>query len=270
MSIRLSQLFVYPVKALGGVARDRAEVQFAGLAHDRRWVVVDPAGRFISQRTHPALARITTRVTQNGLTLMAAGQQPLDLMAPDGTRRRRVSIWHDEVQAAAADPSADDWLSTFLGEQCHLAWMDEQCRRPISSAAGRDGEQVSFADGYPCLLVSEASLTDLNHRLARPVPMNRFRPNLVVAGCDSFAEDRWTHLTIGDVHFRAAGPCTRCAVTTVDQATGRTDASESVPGEPLRTLATFRKSAKGVDFGVNLVVERPGRIQVGEIVQVKT
>jgi uncharacterized protein YcbX len=263
MSIQLSGLFVYPVKALGGVEIQMATAQPEGLANDRRWVIVGPDGRFISQRSHPALARIKTRLQPEGLILTAAGQPPLDLRPPTGESRRTVSIWNDEVNAAAAAPAADRWLSEFLGEPCHLAWMDPLCRRPITSSGGRDGEAVSFADGYPCLVISEASLTDLNGRLSNPVPMNRFRPNLVVSGCGSFAEDTWRTMTIGDVRLRAAGPCARCAVTTVDQETGRTQAPE-----PLRTLATYRNTDKGAIFGANLVVEKGGNLQLGDTVRV--
>ncbi len=263
MSIQLSGLFVYPVKALGGVEIQTATVQPEGLADDRRWVIVGPDGRFISQRSHPALARIETRLHREGLILAVDGQPPLDLRPPTGKSRQTVTVWNDEVSAAAADPTADRWLSDFLGETCHLAWMDPLCRRPITSGGGHDGETVSFADGYPCLIISEASLVNLNGRLAEPVPMNRFRPNLVVSGCENFAEDTWRTMTIGEVRLRAAGPCARCAVTTVDQETGRTQAPE-----PLRTLATYRNTDKGAIFGANLVIERGGNLHLGDTVRV--
>ncbi len=259
MSIVLSGIFVYPVKALGGISQAEAEVRPRGLAADRRWVIVRPDGQFISQRTHPRLALVAVRVCAGGLTLHAKGQSSLFLAPPSQIRRRPVRIWDDDVAAAAADPAADQWLSTFLGEQCHLAWMDAECHRPVNPQNALPGEQVSFADGYPCLIISEASLADLNARLSSPLPMNRFRPNLVVSGCDAFAEDNWTRLTIGEARFRVINQCARCSVTTIDQATGH-----SLAPEPLRTLATYRQVGKGVMFGINLVVEQPGSIRVGD------
>ncbi len=258
MSIQLSGICVYPVKALGGVKVQQAVAQPEGLAEDRRWVIIGPDGRFISQRSHPALALVSAQLRPDGLTLQADGFPDLDLFPTLDGPRRAVSVWNDEVSAAAASPEADQWLSDYLGETCHLAWMDVDCRRPITSSGGQHGEQVSFADGYPCLIISEASLADLNGRLAQPVPMNRFRPNLVVSGCEPFAEDTWSRLTIGEVTLRATGPCARCSVTTVDQKTGKISAPE-----PLRTLASYRRHEKGAIFGVNLVVEKPGMIRVG-------
>lgn len=262
MSIVLSGIFVYPVKALRGVSLEQAEVQPAGLAADRRWVIVGPDGQFLSQRDHPALARISAVPRGAAVVLAAAGQPDFLLLPPVGGERRSVTIWRDQVTAAAAEPAADAWLSRVLGTACHLAWMDADCRRPLHSTAAGPGATVSFADGYPCLVCSEESLADLNGRLAEPVPMNRFRPNLVVAGGDAYAEDNWTRLTIGEATFAAAGPCARCAVTTVDQTTGRPGAPE-----PLRTLAAYRQVGKGIIFGMNLAVERPGKVQIGNQVR---
>lgn len=263
MNIVLSDICVYPVKALAGFSPPTAQVESLGLAGDRRWVVVDADGRFVSQRTHPRLATVQVRLTDSGLALTTAGMPALDVAQPSGHQRVPVSIWRDEVQGAGAGPRADQWFSALLGEPCRLAWMDDRCCRPLPATAGQPGGQVSFADGYPCLIISEASLADLNRRLADPIPMNRFRPNLVVSGCDAFAEDGWTRLAVGEAIFRATGPCARCAVTTIDQANGN-----SLAPEPLRTLATFRQVAKGVIFGVNLVVEQVGRIALGDPVQI--
>ena len=154
-----------------------------------------------------------------------------------------MSIWRDHVSAAAAEPAADAWLSRVLGAPCHLAWMDGACQRPLRSPVAAPTATVSFADGYPCLISSEESLADLNGRLAEPVPMNRFRPNLVVAGGDAFAEDTWTRLTIGEATFVAAGPCVRCAVTTVDQTAGQITGPE-----PLQALGSYRRVEKGVSY----------------------
>ncbi len=262
MSIQLSGICVYPVKALAAVAVTEAVVQPEGLTGDRRWVIIDANGNFLSQRQHGSLARIQQDQQPTGLTLTADGFPPLELAPPYANNRRTVRIWSDEVNAAAAPPEADRWLSEYLSEPVHLAWMDSACHRPITSSGGQPGESVSFADGYPCLIVSEASLADLNGRLERPVPMNRFRPNLIISGCDSFAEDSWSHLTIGGVRFRNAGPCARCSVPTVNQISGEIDGPE-----PLRTLATFRQHEKGIIFGTNLVAKNGGTIRVGDRVE---
>jgi uncharacterized protein YcbX len=187
----------------------------------------------------------------------------LELEIPAGNRRIGVTVWRDHLDAAAADPRADLWLSDFLDHPCRLAFMDEACRRPISSSGGRPGETVSFADGYPCLLISTASLADLNARLADPLPMDRFRPNLVVTGCEAYAEDGWRKIAIGQTVFRFAGLCPRCSVTTVDQTSGLRSSEE-----PLRTLVTYRQRERGVVFGVNLIPEHTGEITVGDQVTV--
>jgi uncharacterized protein YcbX len=263
MDIRLSAIHLYPVKSIRGIVASRAELEPDGLRHDRRWVIVDDQGKFISQRTHPDLALITGSFDGNRLALSAPGRNPLELEVPDGNRRIDVTVWRDHLDAAAADPRADRWLSDFLDHPCRLAFMDEACRRPISSAGGRPGETVSFADGYPCLLISTASLADLNARLADPLPMDRFRPNLVVTGCEAYAEDGWRKIAIGQTVFRFAGLCPRCSVTTVDQTSGLRSSEE-----PLRTLVTYRQRESGVVFGVNLVPEQTGEITVGDQVTV--
>ena len=264
MSIVLSDIFVYPVKALAGITQSQAEVRPRGLASDRRWVIVRPDGQFISQRSHPRLALITTRLTTSGVELCAPDRQPMEILVPQDGPRRPVQIWQDHVSALSGNPEAESWLQEFLGEPCHLAWMDPLCQRPTKTDPEFPTTEVSFADGYPCLILSEASLTDLNERLATPLTMDRFRPNLVVSGCEAYAEDTWTTLTMGEVRFRAISPCARCSVTTIDQATG-----VSMAPEPLQTLATYRQVEKGVIFGVNLVVEKPGRIQMGDSVEVE-
>ncbi|MEN8007492.1 MAG: MOSC N-terminal beta barrel domain-containing protein [Candidatus Krumholzibacteriota bacterium] len=264
MDIRLSAIHLYPVKGIRGVSVAAAQVERAGLRHDRRWIIVDERGKFISQRTHPRLALISGNFDGDRLELAGPGREPFQLKVPAGNHRAEVTVWNDRVDAAVAGPQADRWLSAFLDQPCRLAYLDDAAARPITSAAGRPAETVSFADGYPCLLTSTASVTDLNGRLDDPVPMDRFRPNLVVTGTDAFAEDSWAKVAIGEAVFRVAGPCSRCGVTTVDQATG-----ERASEEPLRTLATYRQTAKGIEFGINLVPEREGTISVGDEVRVE-
>lgn len=263
MDIRLSAIHLYPIKGIRAVDAAQAHLEPAGLRGDRRWVIVDDQGQFISQRTHPRMARISGSFDDQGLTLEAPGQNPVDLGVPDGSSRIPVTVWRDTVDAAAVDPTVDQWLSRFLDHPCRLAYMDEGCRRPISSSEGRAGEIVSFADGYPCLVISSGSLADLNSGLDEPLPMDRFRPNLVIDGCEPYAEDGWRKISVGETVLRFAGLCARCSVTTVDQMSG-----QRTSVEPLRTLSTYRKREDGVVFGVNLVPEKTGVIKVGDSITI--
>jgi len=245
---------------------EAAKVEQRGLAHDRRWLLVDASGRFISQREHARLALMEVDVTASGLRVQGPDVSPLSIKRPSSALpRRTVQIWDDTMEAVLADPEAHAWFSEVLGADCQLVYMDAAAVRPVDAAyAVRPSNEVSFADGYPVLLTTEASLADLNARLDTPVPMNRFRPNLVVADCAPFEEDTWQQIRIGEVLFHGVKPCARCVVTTIDQASG-------VAGkEPLRTLATFRKQGSKVYFGQNLIPDAPGTIRVGDTVEVVT
>lgn len=259
MDLRLSAIHLYPVKGIRGVSVDSAEAEPAGLRNDRRWIIVDEEGNFLSQRSLPRMALVTGSFDGLKLELSAPGRDPMSVNLPDGKRRLQVTVWRDTVAAAAGDPATDEWLSSFLGHSCRLAYMDDSCTRPISSSQGQAGETVSFADGYPLLMISRASLEDLNSRLEAPLPMDRFRPNLVIDGCPAFEEDRWRRIGIGKAVFRFAGLCPRCSVTTVDQQSGLRESEE-----PLRTLVTYRNTEDGVVFGVNLIPESPGTISTGD------
>lgn len=273
--MRLSGLFIHPVKSLRACAVSSAAVDALGLVDDRRFMVVDDAGRFLTQRTLPRMALIGTRLDAASLTLSAngAGDCVVPRRAPAGSNPslRTVSVWKsDGLKAEDCGDVAAEWLGAFLGVRCRLVRMGPAFARPIlKPGKARPGENLSFADGYPLLIVSEASLADLNDRLAargeEALPMNRFRPNLVVDGCDAFAEDSWTRFRIGAIAFRAGGPCGRCVVTTTDQDTAERGK------EPLRTLATYRRDAEEpteVNFGQNLFIEsHAGTLRVGDPVE---
>ena len=185
---------------------------------------------------------------------------PLHVTVPTGKQRLAVTVWGDRVDAASAGPEAAAWFSKLLGLPCQLAFMDQIADRPVRSSHGCPGDRVSFADTMPLLLASEASLADLNRRLSQPVPMARFRPNVVVDGVQPWSEETWKRLRIGQIDFEGTHPCVRCVVTTIDQQSG-----EKVPdGEPLKTLATFHRSADGVCFGLNLAPRGTGTIRVGQ------
>jgi uncharacterized protein YcbX len=261
--IAVSGLFVYPVKSCAGLALDEAEVTATGFALDRRWMVVAEDGGFLSQRSHPQLARIRVRVESDRLQLEGPHLPTLQVpLENDGSPSRRVTVWRDECPAIDEGREAAAFFSQHLGRPVRLVRLAGDDARPVSGPAAQPGDRVSFADGYPFLLLSQASLDGLNRRLSLPVPMDRFRPNIVVTGCGPHDEDRWHHLRIGSVDFRVAKPCARCVVTTTDQRTGERGQ------EPLRTLAEYRSEDGQVLFGQNLIHAGRGMVRIGDRVLV--
>jgi uncharacterized protein YcbX len=264
--MRLSRIDIYPVKSLHGVETDQAEVEAPGLQHDRRWIIVDAAGRFVTQRDRPMLATLHARSSPEGL-YMTHGASHLHVPAPcPGADTMTVTIFGDRVLAERADASAGQWLGDRLGFACSLAYMADPAIRAVDPAYGNGADRVSFADGFPILLTNTASLVELNTRLARQIPMQRFRPNLTVDLAEPWAEDGWRRLRIGDVVLKLVKPCGRCLVTTIDQETGK----RLDPAEPLLTLATYRRheALNGVMFGQNAIPERLGTIRRGDPVEV--
>ena len=263
MPITLSELHIYPVKSLGGIALKEASVAERGLEHDRRWMVVDPSGQFLTQREHPKMATVWVDLDADSLSLAAPDRDTIDVPFDSAAAPAlRVQVWSSEVDARAVSSEADMWLSDHLGTPCRLVHMPDTTRRACNPEFAGADHVVSFADGYPFLVTNEASLADLNRRAGTNLPMNRFRSNLVVRGAQAWAEDNWKEFTIGEVRFKAAKPCGRCQVTTTDQATG-----EVRGPEPLATLATFRDSEFGVRFGMNLVALGSGTLRVGDPVE---
>ena len=270
--ISITGLFIYPVKSLRGHAVPAAEFDSLGFVGDRRFLVVDATGKFLTQRTVPRMALVDATLSANDLVLSADGAAQVSVSrAGDATASSRtVSVWKSEgLVAEDCGDATSAWLSDFLGLKCHLVRIGERYSRPMLKDSAHPSDFVSFTDAYPFLVISQASLDHLNNRIqenhGEPVPMNRFRPSLVVDGCDAFAEDAWTQVRIGDAVFRNGGPCARCIVTTTDQLTG-----ERSGKEPLKTLATFRRDKddpSDVNFGTNLIHEtKRGRMQVGDAV----
>ncbi|HEY4159591.1 MAG TPA: MOSC N-terminal beta barrel domain-containing protein [Polyangiaceae bacterium] len=258
----VSDLYVYPIKACRGVRVTEWPIVERGFEADRRWMIVDEAGRFVSQRKVAKLALVSVSFAGASLRVEAPGFSPLIVARSDESgSERRVQIWNDlSVGCSHAEGSA--WFSEYLGERHELVYMPDAQRRQVNPARARSGDIVGFADGYPFLLISEASLEDLNRRLSEPVPMIRFRPNIVVRGTEPFAEDGFAEVRLGAISFRGVKRCDRCVVTTIDVETGLAS------GEPLRTLATFRLEDSRVWFGMNLVHDGPGVLRVGDLVQV--
>lgn len=260
----VTALIYYPIKSCRGCKVDEIEVQRMGLANDRRLMVIGPDGRFLTQRDVPRLALVTPTLSPEGLLLSAPGMDSLALQLRTGGPTRPVDIWKSRGMPAIDQGEAPaEWFSALLGRPVRLVRLAEGHRRIINEKyAVHPDDHTGFADGYPILLASEDSLADLNARLQTPVPMNRFRPNLVVRGCKPFAEDTWKRIRIGEVHLAVVKPCARCVVTTIDQET------LALGREPLETLATYRKEEKGVMFGQNVIPLNEGRLRRGMNVEI--
>jgi MOSC domain-containing protein len=259
--ITLTGITIYPVKGTAGISLRKAHVQERGLEWDRRCMVVDSQNTCMTQRVFPRLALIRVAVEEHGLVVSAAGMQPHRLPIPDAGSIS-VRVWDDTVDALTFSGETDKWFSTFLRTPCRLVYMPDSTRRMVDPSRTPAGQVVSFADAYPFLILSEESLDLLNRKLPGPVSMNRFRPNIVVAGCDPHGEDSWHHISIGSAEFLIVKPCARCVVTTVEQET-------AIKGqEPLRTLATYRQFEGKVLFGENMISTVHGTITVGDPVTV--
>ena len=255
--LRVASLHIYPVKACAGISVEVMDLDSQGPVGDRRFMIVDPDGRFITQREEPALALVRPTWSADGLRLEAPGLTPITVEA--GETRRRVQVWRSELEAVDAGDEAADWLSTKLNRLVRLVAMAPDVRRPIDAPHGQGPTSVAFADGFPLLVTHAASLRELNGRLDEPVGMDRFRANIVIEGGAPWEEDGWRGLRIGDAEIALPKPCERCKVVTVDPQTGATSR------EPLRTLATYRcVTGAGVIFGQNGVHAAPATIEVGD------
>ncbi|MEV0634623.1 MOSC N-terminal beta barrel domain-containing protein [Streptomyces sp. NPDC050619] len=269
---RLWSIHVHPVKAFRGQAPREAVVEPWGLAGDRRWALIDNGGKVVTQRQQPRLApAVAELLPGGGVRVSAPGMDPLAVPVPRPSGTVPVEIFRDKVEGVLAEgDAAHAWCSAYLGAEVRLVYLDDPAtRRPVDPEHALPGETVSFADGYPLLLASASSLDALNSLIARgdhahegPLPMNRFRPNVVVAGTAAWAEDDWSRIAIGEVTFRVAKMCGRCVVTTTDQETAERGR------EPLHTLGRHRRLAGKLVFGQNLVPDSRGTIRVGDPVTV--
>lgn len=260
----VQDLYLYPIKSLGGIRVQQAEVEERGFRYDRRWMLVDAQGEFVTQRVHPRLALL--QVTLERAVLLVTDKLdpthrltfPLD--QADG-REMSVQVWGDEVLAQEVGVEVSQWFSDFLGLELHLVVMPERSHRKMDPRYAVRAESVSFADGMPYVIIGQSSLDELNERLETAVPMDRFRPNLVFSGGAPFVEDQLKQLQIGTVDFQVVKPCARCVMITVDQQTG-------IKGkEPLHTLASYRSVNNKVYFGQNAVALTQGIVRVGDLIQ---
>ncbi|MBS1723208.1 MAG: MOSC domain-containing protein [Armatimonadetes bacterium] len=258
-------IFIYPVKSTHRVELTECQVERRGLKGDRRWMIVDGEGQFRTQRDEMTqLALLQATVTASGLRLAAPDRPSLDVATPSGNSVE-VTIWGDSVMATDAGDEAARWLTDYIGVESRLVRMPETTDRPVNLEFGREGDVVSFGDAFPILLANQASLDDLNARLDGPVPVTRFRANIMVDGFPALAEDAWTRVQIGPVSFRSPKMCGRCIVTTIDQDTGQRNGTE-----PLTTLTSYRLQGQAAVFGKYLVPDGEGPIRVGDPVTVST
>lgn len=262
MTLTLSQIAIYPVKSLAPTYPTAADLVETGFRHDRAWMVVDGDGTFLTQRQHPAMARISAVPADGALRFVVEGEDPLFVPIAEAGPTYTVRIWNDTVDAVDQGDEAAAFLTRLLGRPCRLVRMAPNVRRALGAKYNAPDKAVGFADSAPLLLISEASLEDLNSRLATPVKMDRFRPNLVVSGAAPYQEESWSRIRIGDATFQVVSPCIRCQIVTVDQASGHKEI------EPLETLEAYRAGPKGVAFGVKVVHESRGTVRVGDEVEV--
>ena len=256
----LSEINIYPVKSLAGISLQSSEVEERGLKYDRRWVLVDETNTFITQRKFPGMALIKVSVETDGLKLQHKTKNVEPLIIPfkfEHNEKSDVVIWDDTVQGVFYNSEIDEWFSDMLGLKCRLVKMPDSTKRAVNKNYVKN-KIVSFADGYPFLIIGQSSLDDLNSRLEESLPMNRFRPNLVFTGGKPYEEDKWNKFKIGEVKFRGIKPSIRCVITTINQET------TELTHEPLRTLAKYRRVEGGVIFGMNLVCNSEGIIKVGD------
>ena len=265
--LHLSGLYRYPLKSAAGEALRETALDALGVQGDRRWMVVDAeSGRFLTQRLLTQMTQLQARwLGSTHLQLSAPDMADLQVAVPDEQAQLRgVTIWRDSLQVPDAGDVAAQWLSQFLGRACRLVQVSEPRARQVDTAYAEAGDKVAFADGFPLLLIGQASLDDLSARVGRPLPMLRFRPNLVVSGSEPYAEDSWKRIRIGELEFRVVKGCSRCIMTTLDPQTGERSADR----EPLTTLKTYREREGEVYFGQNLIACGEGQLRLDMPVQV--
>ncbi len=244
----LSEIWIYPIKSLGGIRLKSSKVREKGLELDRRWMLVDEQGNFITQRVFSSMALFKLTMTDDMLEVSFKGNQiSIPKKSESNGSPIQSKIWDDSVITYEVNPTISDWFSSMLGMNCRLVSFPEEGSRPVDAAYKINDENVSLADGYPFLIIGQASLDDLNHRLKKPLPINRFRPNFVFTGGEPYQEDGWRNFKIGKNHFIGVKPCARCVLTTVDQETAEKGT------EPLATLASYRKRENKIYFGQNVV-----------------
>jgi uncharacterized protein len=264
--LSISQLYIYPIKSLGGIAVNNAVVTDRGLQNDRRYMLVDTNGIFLTQREHPSMALLRTAIEANELTIWhkdnISGKLRLPMVPEHSLLTAMVKVWDDYCEGQYISEEADKWFSEKLNSSCRLLFMPESTKRKVDPVYALNNDITSFTDGYPVLLIGQSSVDDLNSRMEEKLPMDRFRPNIVMAGGQPFEEDTIGQFSINEINFYGVKLCARCVVTTTNQETG-------IKGkEPLTTLAKYRMTNNKVFFGQNVLCSGKGVIRVGDEIKV--
>lgn len=263
--IKLSEIHIYPVKSMSGISPAKGQIGRRGFEFDRRWMLINDKGDFMTQRHYPAMTLLQPELHDSFLKITNK-KSPYDSIKvpiePYEDEEVEVPIWNDRCTALTVSREADKWLSEKLNIKCRLVFMPDSSKRQADEKYADKGDLVSFADGFPFLMIGQSSLDDLNSRLEKPVPITNFRPNLVFTGAEAFAEDEWNNIRIGALNFKVVKPCSRCTITTVDQETAVRSK------EPLRTLADYRRVGNDVLFGQNVICKETGEVSVGDEIEV--
>lgn len=259
---RISELYIYPIKSLGGISVSAAEVSSRGFQFDRRWMLVDAHYQFLTQRKFPQMALIKVQLKEDGLLLEHPANGSMKVPFESSEETQDVDIWEDCCTGLFVNQQVDEWFSDILSMKARLVYMPESTQRQVDLRYAPAGVITSFADAYPFLMIGQTSLDDLNERLEVPLPMNRFRPNIVFTGGEAFEEDLMKHIRIAGMDFYGVKLCARCIMTTIDQETAQK------AKEPLKTLSSYRSKNNKILFGQNLIHSARGMIRVGDTMNV--
>jgi uncharacterized protein YcbX len=259
--IFISEIYIYPIKSLGGIKLKSSDFEERGLQYDRRYMLVNNDNKFITQREFSQMSLISVEISDNSLICNVPNQNKLIIpLNPDTKENITVNVWRSFCNAQVYSKEINEWFSNFLKTEVKLVYMPDSTKREVNPDYSIKNDIVSFADGYPFLLASQTSLDDLNSKLDKKIDMNRFRPNFVINGADAFIEDSYKNITIGKNKFFIVKPCERCVITTIEQTTGISDGKE-----PLKTLSTYRKINNKIIFGQNLIPEKSfGTVNIGD------
>ncbi|NOZ53701.1 MAG: MOSC domain-containing protein [Gammaproteobacteria bacterium] len=260
--MQVSELVIYPVKSMAPISLQCASLDHFGFKHDRRWMVVDSNYKFMTQRQQARMSLIHVRLMDHGLVLQAPHMTEITVVIPAVEACTKVTIWKDQCNVADCGDAVAHWLSRFLNVKSRLMYFPDNEVRQVDLNYAQQGDRIAFSDGFPVLLLSQASLDDLNHRLDTPISIARFRPNLVVRGCKPFAEDGWHRIRIGELTFRVVKPCSRCVIPNIDLHTAERGQ------EPTRTLISYRRRDGKIYFGQNVIADSQGDIAVGMTVEI--
>lgn len=261
--LTLTEIFIYPIKSLGGIRVDSAFAEDRGLQYDRRYLLVDENGTFLTQRDLPQMALLKLSFEKNGFKVCNSADNssitiPLESYSDE---KIMIQIWDDICNSVIVDKKLDEWFSEILKVKCSLVYMPDNEKRVVEKKYVNENHIVSFADAYPFLIIGQSSLDDLNSRLEIPLPINRFRPNFVFSGGNPYEEDNWKNFKIGGINFRAVKPCARCVITTTNQETAE------LSNEPLKTLSIYRKINGKVMFGMNVICNTTGNVKIGDKIE---